>query len=104
MEKKLIYRINKGNIFGRSSVEAVKSHEKALDCVRRGVPVICRIGRRILPHRDSYIIWYGTEKVNAVIAPMSLEKEELRRIPLSELISRVKTYWCIDIDDGGRGL
>ncbi len=99
MEKKLIYRINKGSIFRRGGADAVSAHEEALSCVRRNIPVICRVGRRMWPHKDYYVIWYGMEKGKAVVSPMNLKKEELRRIPASELVSYVKTYWRVDVND-----
>ncbi len=53
MENKLIYRINNGSIFMSSSPAAVKAHEEALSRLRRGQPLICRMGRRYVAPQGS---------------------------------------------------
>ena len=95
MENKLIYRINNGSIFMSSSPAAVKAHEEALSRLRRGQPLICRMGRRMWPHRDYYMIWYGIENGRAVVSPMDLKNDELERVPVSDVMMYVKNYWSI---------
>lgn len=96
MENKLIYRINNGNIFMRSSQAAVSAHKEALSRLRRGQPLICRMGRRTWPHRDHYIIWYGIENGRAVVSPMNLHNGGLQRIPVSDVMMYVKNYWAVE--------
>lgn len=98
MENKLIYRINNGSIFMRSSRAAVNAHEEALSRLRRGQPLICRMGRRAWPHRDHYLIWYGIDNGMAVVSPMDLRNDGLRRVPVSDVMMYVKNYWAVDVE------